>query len=215
MRLKSKKNRDKELKQDLKESLYRIRKKKKLRIQSDEIVDKHIDRLAAKVVKSKIKSLDEIYPVKIKKPRRKRGENIVLIPNFILRGTKTKAKRKKKKRRRPLIFVFGSNLAGIHGKGSALKAARKYGAERGIGKGRTGMAYAIPTKDRKLRTLPLERIKRYVNKFFHYAYGHPEFRFKVVAIGCGLAGYDPKQIKPLFKYFRYLKNVKLPEGWKG
>ena len=119
----------------------------------------------------------------------------------------------KKKRKRKTIFVFGSNLAGIHGKGSALKAKEKYGAIQGRGKGRTGNAYGIPTKDKNFKVLSLKRIQYYVNQFFHYAYDHPEFKYKVVKIGCGLAGYNESDIRPMFRGFQYLKYVKLPEGW--
>lgn len=211
MRLKSKKNQDKELKTQLKDSLKRITSGKLLS-QSDDIKDKQFVKTARLLKKSKIKSLDELYPRKIKK-RRKFKKPIVLIKTFLPRGS-SHAK-PKRKRRRPKIFVFGSNLAGKHGAGSAKLASKKYGAEYGIGKGRTGMAYAIPTKDRRLRTLPIAKISRYVSKFFHYAYRHQELRFKVVKIGCGLAGYSEREIKPLFKYFRYLTNVRLPKGWKG
>ena len=55
---------------------------------------------------------------------------------------------------KPWIFVFGSNLAGRHGKGAALFARQERGAIYGVGQGRTGNAYAIPTKDERLRTLP-------------------------------------------------------------
>ena len=120
---------------------------------------------------------------------------------------------KKKRKSKKLIFVFGSNLGGIHGAGSAKKAKEKYNAKIGVGNGRTGNAYAIPTKDRLLKTLPLRRIQYYVNQFFHYAYDNPQFNYKVVKIGCGLAGYCEDEIKPMFRCFKYLKYVKLPEGW--
>lgn len=67
------------------------------------------------------------------------------------------------------IFVFGSNLAGRHGKGAALYAREHYGAVYGVGVGPTGSAYAIPTKDGKLRTLPLDQIKKHVDAFLAYA----------------------------------------------
>ena len=86
------------------------------------------------------------------------------------------------------VFVFGSNLAGKHGKGAALHASREHGAVRGVGVGRTGNAYAIPTKDAGLRTLPLSEIKGYVLEFLRYAKAHPDLRFEVTRIGCGLAG---------------------------
>lgn len=97
------------------------------------------------------------------------------------------------------IFVFGSNLAGRHGAGSALAAYQMYGAELGVGVGRTGNSYAIPTKDAQLRVLPLATIAEHVADFIQYAVEHPELTFDVVAIGCGLAGYRASQIAPLFR----------------
>jgi len=98
-----------------------------------------------------------------------------------------------------MIFVFGSNLAGIHGAGAALHARNEYGAKLGEGIGRTGGAYAIPTKDERIKTLPLHRIQEYVTNFIVYAIEHPELKFNVTAIGCGLAGYTPMAIAPMFK----------------
>ena len=111
-----------------------------------------------------------------------------------------------------MIFVFGANLAGKHGKGAALCAAREYGAQRGFGHGRTGSAYAIPTKDENIQTLPLGKIERYVAIFIAYAVNHPELQFKVTAIGTGLAGYKHEQIAPMFK--RAPENCNMPEEWK-
>jgi hypothetical protein len=101
------------------------------------------------------------------------------------------------------IFVFGSNLAGIHGAGSAYRALSRYGAITGRGVGPQGHAYAIPTKGISRsggigRVLPLHDIELYVADFLDYAYTHPELTFIVVAIGCGLAGYVPEQIAPMF-----------------
>ena len=110
------------------------------------------------------------------------------------------------------IFVFGSNLAGIHGKGSALAARKSYGAVLGVGEGRTGNAYAIPTKDRQLRVLPLKVIAESVNKFKDYAEKHQNLRFVVVKVGCGLAGYSENDIKPLFSDAP--DNCELPKGWR-
>lgn len=106
------------------------------------------------------------------------------------------------------VFVFGSNLAGIHGAGSAKEAHLKWGAQWGEGIGRTGMAYAIPTKDENLKVLPLGRIADHVQVFLDYAAQHKDLQFQVVAIGCGLAGFQPKEIAPLFKVVS--ENVTLP-----
>ena len=96
------------------------------------------------------------------------------------------------------IFVFGSNLAGRHGKGAAKDAVDLYGAEYGNGEGRQGDSYAIPTKDHYLNTLSIETIKPYINRFIHYAKANPDLTFKVTRIGCGLAGYSDIEIAPLF-----------------
>lgn len=96
------------------------------------------------------------------------------------------------------VFVFGSNLAGRHGKGSALEARMQYGAKPGVGSGPTGSAYAIPTKDAHLCVLPLERIAGYISHFIEYAALNPHVRFRIVDIGCGLAGYEPEAIAPFF-----------------
>jgi len=97
------------------------------------------------------------------------------------------------------IFVFGSNLAGRHGKGAALHAKWFYGAEQGTGFGPTGRAYAIPTKNEYLKTLSLNEIELYVRMFKHYARSRPDLTFLLTPIGCGLAGYKPHQIGPMFK----------------
>lgn len=109
------------------------------------------------------------------------------------------------------IFVFGSNLAGRHGKGAALHAKLYKGAIYGQGIGMQGSSYAIPTKDQKLKTLALEHIAFYVKDFLDFAKKHPEMSFEVTKIGCGLAGYKEEQIAPMFKGAP--NNCKLPEGW--
>lgn len=110
------------------------------------------------------------------------------------------------------IFVFGSNLAGRHGAGAAKHAAMRYLAERGVGVGRTGYAYAIPTKDRQLKVLPLEEILPHVQTFLGYARAHPDLRFYVTRIGCGLAGYADSDIAPMFH--NAPANCELPKGWR-
>jgi hypothetical protein len=110
------------------------------------------------------------------------------------------------------IFVFGSNLAGRHGKGAALSAIREHGAIYGIGIGPQGNAYAIPTKDYYINTLPTDIIKEYVEAFIEYAFSHPELKFEVTPIGCGLAGYQPWEIGPMFKGSP--ENVFLPAVFK-
>lgn len=111
------------------------------------------------------------------------------------------------------IFVFGSNLAGRHGKGAALFARNHRGAVYGQGVGRQGNSYAIPTKGYKLEVLPLSTISEYVSWFIAYAKDNPLLEFEVTPIGCGLAGYKPEQIAPTFKGAP--DNCFLPEGWRA
>jgi hypothetical protein len=111
------------------------------------------------------------------------------------------------------IFVFGSNLAGRHGKGAALTAKHEWGAINGMGVGRTGMAYGIPTKDERLNVLGLSKIKEFVNEFVEYAWEHPELAFLVTRVGCGLSGYSDGDIAPMFQQAPI--NCILPDVWKN
>lgn len=98
---------------------------------------------------------------------------------------------------RKTVFVFGSNTAGRHGKGAA-KAAMAWGARYGQGEGLAGMTYAIPTKDGSLRTLSLDIIEMHVQSFLEFARTRPDLTFELTPIGCGLAGYKPADIAPMF-----------------
>lgn len=111
------------------------------------------------------------------------------------------------------IFVFGSNYAGRHGRGAAEIAARNFGAINGVGQGLMGECYGIATKDQSLRVLPLHAIRVGVEKFLRCADDCPHFRFLVTPIGCGLAGYSPKDIAPLFERALHIGNVVLPASF--
>lgn len=97
------------------------------------------------------------------------------------------------------VFVFGANTLGRHGKGAALWARQHRGAIYGQGEGPQGNSYAIPTKDERLRTLPLDEIRKHVDRFLDYAKANPETKFQLTPIGCGLAGYRHEQIAPMFR----------------
>ena len=109
------------------------------------------------------------------------------------------------------IFVFGSNLAGRHGKGAALWARQHRGAIYGQGVGPQGDAYAIPTKDGRLHVLPLHTIQAHVAEFLDYARQRPAITFELTPIGCGLAGYHPDEIAPMFADAP--ANVQLPDAF--
>lgn len=100
---------------------------------------------------------------------------------------------------KPHVFVFGSNLAGRHGAGSAKEALKNHGAIYGQGIGRQGNSYAIPTKGRNLEILSLDEIRRYVSGFLVYAGFEHDEEFDIVAVGCGLSSYKPEQIAPMFR----------------
>ena len=105
------------------------------------------------------------------------------------------------------IFVFGSNLEGMQG-GGAAAVARKWGAIWGQGVGLQGQTYAIPTMQGGVET-----IKPYVDEFLAFAKSHPELKFLVTEIGCGIAGFTVQEIAPLFKAAldENIENVYLPQ----
>lgn len=109
------------------------------------------------------------------------------------------------------IFVFGSNLAGRHGRGAANTAYRYYGAIYNVGEGRMGQSYAIPTKRADLSVLSLTEIMLYTQRFIDHAKANPNERFFVTAIGTGLAGYRHEQIAPFFSDAP--DNCRLPPEW--
>lgn len=110
------------------------------------------------------------------------------------------------------IFVFGSNLGGFHKKGAAVIAHSVFNAEMFVGIGLTGRSYAIPTKDRFIRTLDIPEIKKYVDIFSDFTHKQPDMKFWITAVGCGLAGYKGYQIAPLFKECNV--NCSFPHTWK-
>ena len=104
------------------------------------------------------------------------------------------------------VFVFGSNLAGMHGGGAAYIAFKQFGAVMGCGVGLRGQSYAIPTMQGGVET-----IKPYVDDFIAFTKEHPDLFFYVTRIGCGIAGFRDKEIAPLFKEALGLENVCLPK----
>lgn len=104
------------------------------------------------------------------------------------------------------IFVFGSNLAGSHGGGAARLAYNRFGAIWGQGVGLQGQSYAIPTMQGGVET-----ISPYVDEFIEFARAHPQYKFLVTKIGCGIAGFREDVIAPLFGDAIELENVILPK----
>lgn len=106
-----------------------------------------------------------------------------------------------------IVFVFGSNLAGRHGKGAAYYAMKHFGAEYGVGVGRIGNSYAIPTKNKNLEVLSLDTIEDHIADFIEYAREHDTTMFIFTAIGTGLAGYDPDDISHILGMHDIPENV--------
>jgi hypothetical protein len=109
------------------------------------------------------------------------------------------------------LMVFGSNLAGRHGKGAAKDALTLHGAIYGQAEGLQGFSYGIPTKMENFRPLPLTEIENYVKTFVKFTKENPRYLFFVTAVGTGLTGYKDKDIAPMFKG---AVNCYFPEEWR-
>lgn len=112
------------------------------------------------------------------------------------------------------IFVFGSNLAGRHGAGSAKEAYKSFGAKYGKGIGLCGQSYAIPTKDENIITLDLFLINVHIEDFIRFAAAREDLNFFMTRIGCGLAGFKDEDIAPLFNKLFEKPNISWPEQWQ-
>lgn len=102
------------------------------------------------------------------------------------------------------IFVFGSNAQGLHYGGAARAAVNHFGAIIGHGHGIQGRSYAIDTMS------GLNNMKVDIDAFVEYAKEHPELRFMVTLIGCGIAGFKPSQVAPFFSECVGVNNICLP-----
>lgn len=112
-----------------------------------------------------------------------------------------------------VVFVFGSNLAGRHGKGAALHARQCWGAIYGQGQGRQGDSYAIPTKDEQMRPLSLEVIEGHMRAFVEYAVKNPLDTFILTPVATGLAGHSRVEIWNMIASMRPPNNVALANSW--
>lgn len=104
------------------------------------------------------------------------------------------------------VFVFGSNLEGLHGGGAALLAYERFGAIWGQGTGLQGKSYGIPTMHGGV-----DVIAPYVDDFIAFAREHRELKFLVTEIGCGIAGFTVEEMAPLFKDAIDEENIYLPQ----
>jgi hypothetical protein len=106
------------------------------------------------------------------------------------------------------IFVFGSNIHGLHNGGEAGFAAINFGAIMGQAEGIQGQSYAIPSVGNSFAEL-----KGAIKRFTEYVVLHPKQKFMLTAIGCGNAGYTLEQIAPLFKNAYEFGNVYVPKAF--
>lgn len=111
-----------------------------------------------------------------------------------------------------MIFVFGSNLKGIHGKGAALTAKLHHGAIQGIGEGLMGQSYALPTKHTPTVPMQLFVVRNSVKRFISFAESRPDLEFQVTQVGCGLGGHSPFHVAPMF--LKAPPNCLFDDAWR-
>jgi hypothetical protein len=112
------------------------------------------------------------------------------------------------------IFVFGSNLAGKHGRGAAYAAYKAFGAKYGRAHGLCGQSWGIPTKDEHIRIMEIEQIVPFIEDFIEFVLFRDDLQFFMTRVGCGLARYNDEDIAPLFKRLAKAENISWPEEWK-
>lgn len=113
------------------------------------------------------------------------------------------------------IFVFDSNNEGRHGKGAAYFAKKKHGAIEGQARGLQGNSWAIVTKVLRIgkNSVELSSIAEEVDILIAFAREHEDWAFTVTPIGCGLAGFTPAEIAPMFRFAP--KNMLLSSEFKN
>jgi hypothetical protein len=111
------------------------------------------------------------------------------------------------------IVLIGTNESGIHGAGIALYALLHWGAESGKGFGPQGQTFGLPTKDWRIKTLSLDKVNFYVDRYIDWAQNFPATEHLVTKIGCGLAGYSVPDIAPMFKRCVRFNNFWLPQDF--
>jgi hypothetical protein len=107
------------------------------------------------------------------------------------------------------VFVFGSNVEGKH-IGGAANQAMEWGAIWGQGVGLHGQTFAIPTMFDHYSS-----IQPYIEDFINFAKEHPNLKFFVTRIGCGIAGFSDKEIAPMFIAVKDedIQNIYLPDSF--
>jgi len=112
-----------------------------------------------------------------------------------------------------MIFVFGSNLDGIHGAGAARHAMQWHGAVYGQGEDHWGNSYALPTKGHGITDMTLAQIEPNIERFLDYAKAYPNMTFILTPIGTGLAGHAKRDIWAILERYGVPRNVYLTSTW--
>ena len=108
------------------------------------------------------------------------------------------------------VFVFGSNIDGLHDGGAAAYAVQHFGAVVGQAEGLQGSSYAIPTVGVSRVEMNLA-----VRRFIDFASQNPDKKFLVTKIGCGHAGYSQTDMALAFAGAFDVPNISLPkEFWE-
>lgn len=112
-------------------------------------------------------------------------------------------------------ILIGTNEAGIHGAGIARYAYDHWGASLGQGFGPMGNCFGLPTKDWEIQSLPLDVINNYVERYIDWTQLLRNYKWKnyVTQVGCGLAGFTPEEIAPMFAKCIKYNNIWLPQSF--
>lgn len=108
--------------------------------------------------------------------------------------------------------LVGTNESGLHGGGIARYAEENWGLQYKVGFGPSGLCFGLPTKDWKIKTLPLNIINNYVERYINWCQV-TDYQHFVTKIGCGLAGYTIPEIAPMFKSCIEYENMWLPQDF--
>ena len=110
------------------------------------------------------------------------------------------------------VFVFGSNILGYHTGGASRMAYKNFGAVWGQPEGIQGKSYAIPV-DYGKAPVKEDEIKQAIDRFIQFARYNEDKYFLVTRIGCGIGGFQDKDMAKYFKEALSLDNVSLPHSF--
>lgn len=118
------------------------------------------------------------------------------------------------------IFIFGSNLTGRHGKGSALFAKQKCGAIYGQASGLQGNSYAIITKDLTKKIHPSiskDFIIQQIKDLYDFALSDYGLKYEFIVaysgIGENLNNYTNQEMADMFSSYPVPKNIIFEENF--